>query len=148
MTNHSGFKGFKGYDSYSAFPISSLPRLEERVVWALVTPLTFLPNMVLPLQLISRLWQNPVLSEDQVRTGPILSYSHLKKKEFSEPVCFCISFSFGISVYMFSRKRLVWPLKGFECFKYDSLWFLILVLGVYMQCPILSLSKEREKNNW
>lgn len=88
MTNHSGFKGFKGYDSYSAFPISSLPRLEERVVWALVTPLTFLPNMVLLLQLISRLWQNPVLSEDQVRTGPILSYSHLKKKNL---VSLCVS---------------------------------------------------------
>lgn len=39
-----------------------------------------------------------------------------------------------------SKKSVVLLLKGFECFQYDSLWFLILVLGVHMQCLVLSLS--------
>ena len=36
--------------------------------------------------------------------------------------------------------KKVWTLKGFECLWYDSLWFLILVLGRHLQCPAVSLS--------
>lgn len=103
MTNHSDFKGFKGYDSYSTFQISSLPGLEEHVVWALVTLLTFFPNMPLPLQLISQLWQNSVLFEDRVKTGRVLSYFHLKEKNLVSP--WCLYLLALVSQYTCSAKR-------------------------------------------